>query len=93
MQLIWLPGVQLPAPLQVAADVSVPLVHEAAPPQLVAPPGKTQLFRFTAVPSQEPAQAPVPAQLVRGVVTGRQVPRLPATLQDSHCPSQAVLQQ
>jgi hypothetical protein len=52
MQLIWLPGVQLPAPLQVAAVVSVPFVHEAPPPQFVVLPGKTQLFRFSAVPSQ-----------------------------------------
>jgi hypothetical protein len=84
---------QLPAPLQAAAVVSVLFVHEAAAPQAVVLPGNTQVARFCAVPSQRPAHTPVPGHAVRGVVTGRQLPRLPGTLQDSHWPAQAALQQ
>jgi hypothetical protein len=93
MHVIMALEVQLPAPLQVAAVVRVSATHEAAAPQPVDAPAKTQALRFWVVPSQYPAQAPLPPQLVRGAVTGKHVPRLPATLHDSHCPSHEVSQQ
>ena len=56
----------------------------------VSAPGYAQLVRL--MPSQWPAHAPLPLQLVRGVVTATQVPRLDAVRHDSHCPVQAALQ-
>jgi len=83
-------AVQAPAPLQSAAVVAVLPVHDAAAPHDVVVPGNTQLMRL--VPSQWPAQVPVPAQGVFGVVVATHVPRLLVVTHDSHCPLQAVLQ-
>lgn len=90
IQVIIVEAVQAPAPLQTAAEVAVPLVHDAAAPHEVVVPGNTQLVRF--VPSQWPAQVPVPAHGVRGVVVATHVPRLVVVTQDSHCPLHAALQ-
>jgi hypothetical protein len=78
------PALQPPEALHVDAVVRELAVQDAAAPQLVALPGKTQAFRFCVVPSHLPAQAPLPVQGVLGVVDGRQLPRVPATLHDSH---------
>jgi hypothetical protein len=83
--------VHVPAPLQTAAVDATPPVQDAAAPHATVVPGNTQLVRL--VPSHFPAQAPVPPQGVRGVVTAVQVPRLVELAQDSHWPSQATLQQ
>jgi hypothetical protein len=93
MQLIVVPVLQVPVPSQVLAEVNVEFVHEAGAPHGVPPPGKTQLLRFAAVPSQTPAQAPLPPQGVRGVVTGTQAPTFPGAPQDSHWPLHAESQQ
>jgi len=84
-------AVQAPLPLHNAAVVAIPPVQEAAAPHEVALVGNTQAVRL--VPSHWPAQAPVPPQGERGVVTATQVPRLAVLTQDSHCPLQATLQQ
>jgi hypothetical protein len=86
-------ALQDPAPLQTAAVLSFPLKQLAPTPHKVLSSGKTQVFRFKVEPSQIPAHSPVPAQAVRGVVVGTQVPLLPKMEQDSHCPVQATLQQ
>jgi hypothetical protein len=91
-QLIIVAGPQTPAPLQTRPVVRVLFEHEAEPHEVVLP-GKTQAFRFCVVPSQNPAQVPLTAQALLGVVTGMQLPTLPATLQDSHWPSHGLSQQ
>ena len=90
-QVIAVGAEQEPLPLQSAAVVAVPVVHEAAAPHDVALVGNTQAAR--AVPSQRPAQAPVPPHGARGVVTATQVPRLAGLMHDSHCPLHSALQQ
>ena len=84
---------QAPDPLHAAALVSVPFAHEAALPHVVVLPGNTHVRRFCVVPSHRPAHVPLPAQAVRGVVTGTHVPALPVALHDSHWPSHATSQQ
>ena len=84
-------GVHAPLLLQTAAVVATPFVHDAAAPHSTAVVGYTHAVRL--FPSQRPAQVPLPAHGVRGVVTATHVPRLVALAHDSHWPVQAALQQ
>jgi hypothetical protein len=80
---VCVPGVQLPAPSQVAAPVATPAVQLATPQETV---GKVQAL--VSVPLQLPTQAPVPAHAARvptgAPVTGLQVPSFAGRLQAAH---------
>jgi hypothetical protein len=86
-------AVHAPEPLHRAPVVATPFVQLAAAPHDVVVEGNTQAARWAALPSQIPAQAPVPPHGVRGVVTGVHVPLAEAVEHDSHWPAQAALQQ
>jgi hypothetical protein len=85
---------QLPMPSQADAAVATPAAHDAAR-QLTIALGK--VHRSRTVPSQLPAQGPLPAQAVRAPrgapAMPAQVPCMPGTSHASHWPLQAVLQQ
>ena len=88
----------VPAPSQNATSDARPPEHPAGLHTMPSP-GYVQVLPF--LPSHAPAQvlsvALVPLHAGRGetgaVVTGVQVPSLPATLHASHWPEQSLLQQ
>jgi hypothetical protein len=86
---------QLPAPLQVAAGVADPAMHEARPQGALGPEGNVHALVST--PLHEPAHGPLPAQEARlptgGPVTGLQVPSFVGRLHAWHWPAHATSQQ
>lgn len=92
-QVLVADAVQAPAPLQVAAVVTLPAAQVAAVQTTVLS-GKVHVFPFE--PSHWLLQAPVPPQASREPMglplMAMQVPTEPASLHDSHWPSQELSQ-